>query len=75
MTDKQKRMLFAAEQLQEFKHALQGLHDQRMQSAAAAEPLSELGRTYRALAFELHLVTGWLNDRIKALHNTAVESP
>jgi len=75
MTDKQKRMLFAAEQLQEFKHALQGLHDQRLKSAAAAEPLSELGRTYRALAFELNIVTSWLDDRIQALHSTAVESP
>jgi hypothetical protein len=75
MTDKQKRMLFAAEQLQEFKHAVQDLHDLRMQSAAAAEPLSELGRIYRALGSELDIVTGWLDDRIKALYSTAVESP
>jgi len=75
MTDKQKRILFAAEQLQAFQRAVQGLHDLRMQSAAAAEPLSESGRTYRALAFELDIVTSWLDDRIKALYSTAVESP
>jgi len=75
MTDKQRRMLFAAEQLQDFKRAVQGLHGLRMQSAAAAEPLSENGRTLRAIACELEIVTSWLDDRIKALYSTAVESP
>jgi len=75
MTDKQKRMLFAAEQLQAFQRSLKGLYDLRMQSAATADRLSEDGRAYRIMACELESVSSWLDDRIKALYSTAVESP